>query len=185
MHLLLVRRRADSRVAAIFLLAWALAFGGSYQAAAQIYYWTTFAGRAGQTNGGDGIGTNAYFNQPTGGAMDAAGNLYVPDEYNNAIRKVTPDGTVSTFAGRLGFAYSGTNDGTGTNALFTQPTNLTFDKNGNLWVVDTYAHTVRKITPAGVVTTVAGLGNSPGFANGTNSIARFQLSKWHRIRLQQ
>jgi hypothetical protein len=143
------------------------------QASAQNYVWTTFVGRVGQTNGGDGIGTNAYFNQPTGAAMDSVGNLYVPDEYNNAIRKVTPDGTVSTFAGMLGFTNAGTNDGTGTNALFTQPTNLAFDKDGNLWVVDTYAHTVRRITPAGVVTTVAGVGNSPGFMDGTGSIARF------------
>ena len=161
---------AGWRIAAV-ISACVLLWGGSNEAAAQNYVWTTFVGRAGNTNGGDGVGTNAFFNQPTGGAMDAAANFYVPDEYNNAIRKVAPDGTVTTFAGKLGVA--GTNDGTGGAARFTQPTNLTFDNNGNMYVVDTYAHTIRKITPAGVVTTLAGLGDVPGFSDGTGSAARF------------
>jgi hypothetical protein len=155
----------------MIILAATLVVGVTNQAVAQIYYWTTFVGRAGNTNGGDGVGTNAFFNQPTGGAMDAAGNFYTPDEYNDAIRKVTPDGTVSTFAGSLGIA--GTNDGTNGTARFYQPTNLTFDKAGNMYVVDTYANTVRKITPAGVVTTLAGLGNVTGTNDGTGSAARF------------
>ena len=163
-------RTAASTAAAVLLLCWC----ATNHAAAQIYYWTTFAGHAGNTNGGDGLGTNAFFNQPSGGAMDAAGNFYVTDEYNDVIRKVAPDGTVTTFAGKFG--VTGTNDGTGGaggTARFNQPTNLTFDKDGNMYVVDTYAHTIRRITPAGVVTTLAGLGNAAGFSDGTGSNARF------------
>jgi sugar lactone lactonase YvrE len=155
----------------MFLLGVVWLLWATSQSAGQTYYWTTFVGRVGETNGGDGVGTNAFFNQPTGGATDAAGNFYVADEYNNAIRKVAPDGTVTTFAGKLGVA--GTNDGTGGAARFTQPTNLTFDKNGNMYVVDTYAHTIRKITPGGSVSTLAGLGNAPGSNDGTGSGARF------------
>lgn len=122
-------RKANSTVAVVLLVA-LLAWAGSKAAAAPIYVWTTFAGKAGAFDGADGVGTNALFNQPSGGSMDAAGNFYVPDEYNDAIRKVAPDGTVTTFAGTLGVA--GTNDGTNGGALFTQPTNLTFDKDGNM-----------------------------------------------------
>ena len=118
-----------------------------------------------------GWAQNAFFNQPTGGATDAAGKFYTPDEYNDAIREVTPDGTVTTFAGKLGVA--GTNDGTGGAARFNQPTNLTFDKDGNMYVVDTYANTIRKITSAGVVTTLAGIGNVTGFKDGTGPGALF------------
>ncbi len=164
------RRRIHFRFATALVVG-VLACGSSQAASVPIYYWTTFVGEAGAFSGGDGVGTNALFNQPSGGAMDAAGNFYVPDEYNDAIRKVTPDGTVSTFAGVLGVAD--TNDGTNGGALFTQPTNLTFDKDGNMYVVDTYAHTIRKITPAGVVTTIAGLGGVSGFTDGTGTNALF------------
>src|SRR5215472_17467383 len=100
-------RTAAGTAAAVLLLCCC----ATNHAAAQIYYWTTFAGQAGNTNGGDGLGSNAFFNQPSGGAMDAAGNFYVTDEYNDTIRKVAPDGTVSTFAGKQG--VPGTNDATG------------------------------------------------------------------------
>src|SRR6516225_10099885 len=93
---------AGSRL--LVLLVCAGWFQTSRQAYAQIYYWTTFAGRAGVLSGQDGVGNNAFFNQPSGGAMDAAGNFYVADEYNDAIRKIAPDGTVTTFAGTLGVA---------------------------------------------------------------------------------
>ena len=156
---------------ATILLASAWVWSAGTGVAAQTYVWTTFVGRAGNTNGGDGVGTNAFFNQPVGGDMDAGGNFYVADEYNNAIRKVTPDGTVTTFAGKLGVA--GTADGTAGAARFTQPTNLIFDKNGNIYVADTFGHTIRRITPAGVVTTLAGLGGHPGSNDGSGTSARF------------
>jgi sugar lactone lactonase YvrE len=164
-------RKKSGGIQAFILLACIWLCGGGGEAGAQNYVWTTFVGRAGETNGGDGVGTNAFFNQPTGAAMDAAGNLYVTDEYNDAIRKVTPDGTVSTFAGVLGVA--GTNDSSSGQPLFTQPTNLTFDKNGNIYVVDTFGYTIRKITPAGLVSTLAGKPGQAGSSDGTGSAAGF------------
>ena len=152
------------------LLAGVLALGGINVSAGQLYYWfTSMAGRATRTNGGNGVGTNAFFNQPTE-ATDSVGNLYTPDGDNDAIREVTPDGTVSS-AGSPGVSSAPMT--TGGTARFTQPTNLTFDKDGNMYVVDTYAHTIRKITPGGVVTTLAGMGNVPGFVNATGTAACF------------
>ena len=108
----------------------------------------TFAGAAGFV---DGAGTAARFNNIMGLQLDAAGNVYVADIINRAIRKITPDGTVSTLAGSgaTGFA-----DGTGSAATFTRPYKLAVDASGNVFVADSSA--VRKITSAGVVTTIAG-----------------------------
>jgi sugar lactone lactonase YvrE len=126
---------------------------------------TTLAGRAGQPGATDGPATSATFNHPTGLAVDAADNVYVADTYNNLIRKISAAGFVSTVAGVE--CIAGTADGTGRNALFNQPTALALDAAGNLYVADTASSTVRKITPAAAVTTLAGLPTVAGFKDGT------------------
>lgn len=129
---------------------------------------TTLAGNgtAGLLNG---TGSNATFNQPVGLAVDASGNVFIADYLNNVIRKITPTGVVTTFAGSGAAALT---DGTGTSAAFNGPFALVFDPSGNLIVADYLNHAVRKITPAGVVTTIAGNGTA-GYVDATGSAARF------------
>jgi sugar lactone lactonase YvrE len=98
-------------------------------------------------------GTSARFNTPRGLAVDTNGNVYVADEGNLTIRKIAPDGTVTTLAGLAG--ASGTTDNKGNRARFTQPTAVTIDGNGDLYVMDGTA--IRKITADGTVTTVTRL----------------------------
>src|SRR5438105_354780 len=99
----------------------------------------------------DGLGDAARFYGPEGLALDSTGNIYVADSYNNAIRKITPNGAVTTVAGSAG--QDGSNDGIGSEARFEVPRGVAVDSVGNIYVADTYNHTIRKITPAGVVTT--------------------------------
>ncbi|EEF60519.1 NHL repeat-containing protein [Pedosphaera parvula] len=132
---------------------------------------STFAGFAGTFGSADGVGTNALFYAPQGIAVDSAGFIYVADTANATIRKITPAGVVSTLAGSAGNINSF--DGTGINANFYQPRSLAVDNGGNVYVADTWNHTIRKITPAGLVSTLAGLAGNPGSADGTNSKARF------------
>jgi len=111
---------------------------------------TVLAGDAATSGSSDNKGAAARFNTPRGLAIDANGNVYVADQLNYAIRKVAPDGTVSTFAGQRG--ASGTTDNQGNKARFTQPTAITIDGNSDLYVTDGTA--IRKITPDGTVSTV-------------------------------
>jgi sugar lactone lactonase YvrE len=134
-------------------------------------YASTLAGLAGSYGSGDGSGASARFYGPQGIAADSAGQLYVADTANGTIRRVTPAGAVSTFAGAPGNFNSF--DGTGTNAQFFHPEAVAADPGGNLYVADTWNHTIRKITPAGLVSTLAGLAGNFGSADGTNSKARF------------
>jgi len=103
-------------------------------------------------------------------AVDSAGNLFVA-EGHHTIRKITPAGEVKTLAGLAG--SQGTNDGVGYAARFNGPTGVAVDSAGNVYVADTYNHTIRKITPNRAVTTLAGRARSPGFVNGTGRAARF------------
>jgi hypothetical protein len=102
----------------------------------------------------DGLGGAARFAGPWGMAIDGAGNLFVADTFNNAIRKVTPAGQVTTLAGG-GPAAAGYLDATGNAARFNLPDTLSIDAAGNLYVNDANGSAVRKVTPGGVVTTVA------------------------------
>ncbi len=132
---------------------------------------TTLAGTAGTVGHTDGTGTAATFNFPSDVAIDAAGNLYVSDYFNHAIRKITAGGVVTTLAGSAGTV--GHADGSGTSATFSHPRSLAVDSSGNIYVADTGNHTVRKITAAGVVTTLAGTAGTVGHADGTGAAASF------------
>ena len=91
---------------------------------------STLAGSATIRGDADGTGTAARFNYPNGLAVDAVGNLYVAETYNDTIRKVSPNGTVTTVAGSAGI--SGATDLTGSNALFNQPCGVALDPAGNV-----------------------------------------------------
>ena len=132
---------------------------------------TTLAGLAGSSGSTNGTGGAARFFNPFGVAVDNTGNVYVADTYNHLIRKITPAGVVTNFAGLA--AVPGTNNGTGTAAQFNKPFALAVGTNGNVYVADTYNHTVRMITPDGVVTTLAGSPTLSGTNNGVGSAARF------------
>jgi sugar lactone lactonase YvrE len=134
---------------------------------------STLAGLAGSPGSEDGIGSIARFNFPVGVAVDSAGNVYVADAGNYTIRMITPAGVVSTFAGLAG--SPGSADGTGSAARFSSPEGLAVDIAGNVYVADTGNHTIRKITPAGVVSTLAGIAGSEGSDDGTGSAARFSF----------
>jgi streptogramin lyase len=159
----------------------------------------------------DGTGTDARFNQPGGLAVDASGNLYVADQGNNALRKITPQGQVSTLVASGGFPstwlaidpagqiyltdsdnnsikmvappgpvqrFAGSSacdggDGAAASASFCKPSGIALDKAGNVYVSDMSNDLVRKITPAGVVSTVAGAKGVCGSDDGPAASARF------------
>jgi hypothetical protein len=126
------------------------------------------AGVLGSTNG---IGDAARFNHPCGVAVDDGGNLYVADTGNYAIREITPAGVVTTLAGLAGTV--GSADGSGNAATFNYPFSVAVDAGGNVLVADTENYTIRAITPAGMVTTLAGLAGSTGDTDETGSAGRF------------
>ena len=132
---------------------------------------STFAGSAGLSGDLDGMGAAARFNYPTGLAIDSGGNLYVSDSTNNTLRKITPAGMVTTLAGLEG--VSGSQDGAGGNALFNNPGGLAVDAAGNIYVADTGNSLIRRVTPAGMVTTLSGLPGVAGLKDGMLTDAWF------------
>ena len=129
----------------------------------------TFAGIRDEIGAQDGTTQEATFNNPHGIAISQSGNLYVTDRFNHSIRKITPNGIVSTLAGNPGMI--GDVDGFGTTALFYEPWGICVDANENVFVADTRNNKIRKITPDGEVTTYAGTGNygttNSSFGNST------------------
>jgi sugar lactone lactonase YvrE len=160
----------------------------------------------------DGMGGTARFNKPAGIAADAAGNLYVAEPASGALRKVTPQGQVTTFGNSAGFqpptwldfdlagqlyvtdrdhntvrkvtlpsqvdAFAGSGacdsgDGAAASAGFCKPNGIAVDKTGNVYVSDMGNHLIRKVTPAGVVSTLAGTKGVCGSADGTGASAQF------------
>ncbi len=173
---------------------------------------TIFAGTAGTWGNVDGTGSAARFDEPHAITTDGAGNVYVADSRNNAVRKITPAGVVTTLGGDLGTwpagvaidgvgnvyvagiadniirkitptgvattlagtaGVSGHADGTGKAASFNLPASVAIDSMGNLFVAESGNNTIRKITPTGAVTTLAGTAGKKGAANGTGAAARF------------
>ena len=124
------------------------------------------SGIAGATNA-TGIAASFYY--PHGVAVDALGNVFVADYYNHKIRKISALGVVSTFAGS---GAPTSTDGMGTGASFHFPAGITIDGSSNLYVVDYASHKIRKITPSGVVSTLAGNGTA-GTTDGVGTVAKF------------
>lgn len=161
----------------------ALFFAGSVLAQTNYtpYTFITLAG-SGITGSTDGYGTNAKYANVHDVAVDGAGNVYVADSSNDTIRRITPDGLVSTIAGKAG--VTGTNDGIGTQARFNSPQGVVLDQNGTLFVADSSGRTIRKLTatfPSAQtnwsVVTIAGQPNVIGSADGTNNNATFSFPR--------
>lgn len=136
---------------------------------------TTLAGSGGFREGGggfaDGQGNTALFFYPGGIAVDSAGNIYIADGLNHRIRRITPDGAVSTLAGR----FRGFRDALGEPllAMFNWPTGIAVDSDGNLYVADMGNNSVRKITTARSVNVLTLTRNTQGFSDGQVAVAQF------------
>jgi hypothetical protein len=137
---------------------------------------TTLAGLAGSCTDVDGTGSGAHFVNLAGVAVDTAGNVYTTSYSGCTIRKVTPVGVVTTIAG-VSQSCAET-DGTGTDARFNNPSGITIDIAGNFFIADETGCTIRKMTPLGVVTTLAGSPNNCGSADGTGNTSQFNVPSW-------
>ncbi len=110
-------------------------------------------------SGDGGPATAASLNQPHSVTVDAAGNLYIADRFNHRIRKVSPDGIITTVAGTGEASFSG-DEGPATSASLNQPFGIAVDATGNLYIADRFNHRIRKVSPDGIITTVAGTGEA-------------------------
>ena len=134
------------------------------------YHFTVLAGARGTTGYVDGKGADARFDVPGHLAVDAAGNVYVTEPKACTVRKISPSGVVTTLAGARG--ERGRRDGVGSEARFNSPNDIAVDDAGNVYVADTGNHTIRKIDPAGKVTTLAGTAGQAGDTDGPREAAR-------------
>ncbi len=132
---------------------------------------TIHAGGPGESGYADGVSAEARFSSPTGIAVDRWGNVYVADVGNCVVRKVSPGGVVSTFAGAVG--QKGGQDGVGSQARFAEPRSVAVNAAGEIYVADRENHTIRRISVAGEVTTFAGMAGQAGYGDGPGAAARF------------
>lgn len=142
---------------------------------AEIGVVTTLAGTAGSGGHTDGIGGLARFLSPKAMSTDQAGNIYTVDNFCGTLRKITPNGEVTTLAGPVNGCAFGNSDGTGDAARFNRPSGTTADSAGNIYVADSGNCTLRKVTPDGVVTTLAGSPSVCVSIDGTKDVARFNF----------
>lgn len=133
---------------------------------------TTLAGTAGVSGSTNGLATLASFFNPAGIAVDSSGNVFLSDQSNHLIRKISVDGNVTTVAGTSGVA--GFSDGLGTSALFDSPGGIAIDSFSNLFVADINNACIRKIDSTGNVTTYAGNGTR-GYLDDTGMAAQFDV----------
>ena len=130
-----------------------------------------YAGQPGSAGFEDGTFTQALFNRPTGLVCDPLGYLYVTDAHNHRIRQIATNGNTGTFSGD---GVAGHQDGFGISARYNHPQSITMDPStGNFYVADRYNHCIRKVTPTGVVSTVAGIPGLPGYVDAPGLSARF------------
>ena len=126
---------------------------------------TTFAGNNTAGFAGDsGSATNAELNSPSAVAVDAAGNLYIADTNRRGVAKFS-GGVYTTVAGSGSAGFAG-DDGPGVNALLNDPTGVSVDTNGNIYIADTFNSRIRKLTPSGIITTIAGNGSLHNSGDG-------------------
>src|SRR5439155_1308492 len=135
----------------------------------------TYAGSGTRGFSGDGgPATAAQLTAPVGVALDPAGNLYIADRDNQRIRKVTPGGTISTYAGTGTWGFSG-DGGPATAAQLNTPAGVALDSAGNLYIADQANHRIRKVTPGGTISTYAGSGTR-GFSGDGGPATAAQLN---------
>ncbi|WP_054413285.1 NHL repeat-containing protein [Hymenobacter sp. DG25A] len=165
------------RAPTVFLLALTLFVSAGCEKESPRRYGYTVSTLAGSTEMGylDGVGTAARFDGARGIALDAKGNIYVAEIRNHRIRKITPQGVVTTVAGSgpKGKGSGGYADGLGATAQFHDPQGVAVDAQGNIYVTDGLNYRIRKISPAGMVSTLAGSGEI-GYIDGNASVAAFE-----------
>jgi NHL repeat len=146
-------------------------FGLSAEACPIVFGSGLFAGVAGIPGSNDGPGPLARFNAPRGIAAAKDGSVYVADTGNHTIRRITPDGTVTTVAGEAG--VFGSNDGPALQAHLNTPSGIDVNESGVVFIADTGNDTIRMLTPDGMLQTIAGVAGECGSTDGTLSEARF------------
>ncbi len=143
---------------------------------------STIAGNGFLEYDGDGVpATTTSLNEPAGLAFDSAGNLYIADYYSNRVRKIGPDGIITTVVGNGEAGYSG-NGGVATAARLNGPDGITFDAQDNLYIADQENNAIRKVTPQGTISTVAGNGKA-GFAGDGRSATAANLNSPATVRV--
>ena len=147
-------KKFGSAINAVLMLYMVLA-GGAWAAVGDI---NTIAGNGTAGFSGDGgPATSAQLNLPLGVVEDSAGNTYIADSGNNRIRKIDSAGVITTIAGNGTAGYSG-DGGPATSAMLNFPYRVAVDSAGNVYIADTFNHSIRKVNTSGIITTVAGSG---------------------------